>query len=245
MSKQTRKRRVWPWVMAFAVCASAVAVVVVPPLVAPKRVLCIGDSLTTGAAQAVTSQLQAHGFDPEVHAIPGSGLLDTKVTWADQARQLVAQFDPDVVTVEFLGDYGLLGERPGVAPNSRDFFTQWASAAQELEGILTSRGAQVYWILGPPVAQPVGEHELLDLDYIYQALHAPNTPTGRSLTIDAVRPFSVPGVGYSEFLPDSEGHPVQIRTSDGTHFTVAGDLLFAKTVTRAVASGPSRPFWRF
>jgi hypothetical protein len=95
------------------------------------------------------------------------------------------------------------------------------------------------------VAQPVGERALVDLDYIYQALHAPNTRTGRPLTIDAVRPFSAPGVGYSESLPDPQGHPVQIRTPDGTHLTVAGDLLFAQTMANAVASGPSRPFWRF
>ena len=231
--------------MALAVGAAAVAVIVVLPRVVPKTVLCIGDSLTSGAALVLTDQLQARGFYPVVHAIPGSGLLDTKVNWSDQARQLVGQFDPDVVIVEFIGDYGLLGERPGVAPNSQKFFTQWASAAQRLEDILASRGAQVYWVLGPPVAQPVGERELSELDYIYQALHAPNTRTGRPLTIDAVRPFSAPGTGFSEFLPDAQGHPVQIRTPDGTHLTMAGDLLFAQTMANAVASGPSRPFWRF
>ncbi len=147
--------------------------------------------------------------------------------------------------VEFIGDYGLLGERPGVDPTSREFFTQWASAAQQFEDILTSRGAQVYWVLGPPVAQLVGERELVALDYIYQALHAPNTRMGRPLTIDAVRPFSAPGGGYSEFLLDPHGHRVQIRTPDGTHLTAAGDLLFARTMANAVALGPSRPFWRF
>jgi hypothetical protein len=201
--------------------------------------------LTSGAALELTTQLQAKGFDPNVHGIPGSGLLDTKVNWADTARQLVAQFNPDVVVVEFIGDYGLLGERPGVAPNSHQFFAQWASGAEQLEDILTSRGAQVYWVLGPPVAQAVGEHELLDLDYVYQALHASNTPTGRTLTIDAWRPFSAPGGGYSEYLPNPQGQLVQIRAPDGTHMTEAGDLLFAQTLVNAVASGPSRPFWHF
>ena len=218
--------------------------IVVTPLLVPKTVLCVGDSLTSGAAQALNDQLQAKGFDPVLHAIPGSGLLDTKVNWADQARQLVAQFNPDVVVVEFIGDYGLLGERPGVAINSPPFFAQWGSAAQQLEDIFTSGGAQVYWVLGPPVAQPVGEHELVSLDYIYQVLRAPNTTSGRPLTIDAVRPFSAPGAGYSEFLPGPNGLPVQIRTPDGTHLTVAGNSLFAHTVATAVALGPSRPFWR-
>jgi hypothetical protein len=225
------------------VAGVAIAAVVVPPRVVPKRVLCIGDSLMSGAALDVTGQLQMKGFDPKVHAIPGSGLLDTKINWLDQARQLVTQFDPDVVVVEFIGDYGLLGERPGVAPNSPQFFDQWAAATRQLESALTSRGAQVYWVLGPPVAQAVGEHELVDLDYIYQALRASNTATRRALTIDAVQPFSASHGGYSEYLPDPQGHLVQIRTPDGTHMTEAGDLLFANTVASAVASGPSRPFW--
>ncbi len=244
MSDRAHRHRRWPWAMALVVGAIAIAVIVVAPLVVHQRVLCIGDSLTTGAAQAISDQLLAKGFDPEVHAIPGSGLLDTKLNWIDQAHQLIAQLDPDTVVVEFIGDYGLLGERPGVASNSPQFFTEWAAAAQQLEDILTSRGAQVYWVLGPSVAQVVGEHELVSLDYIYQALRAPNTPSGRPLTIDAVRPFSLHGVGYSEFLPDATGHPVQIRTPDGTHLTAAGDQLFAKTLTNAIALGPSRPFWR-
>ena len=243
MAKRVGERRVWPWVSALVVAGVAIAVVVVPPRVVAKRVLCIGDSLMSGAALDVTGQLQMKGFDPKVHAIPGSGLLDTKVNWVDQARQLVTQFDPDAVVVEFIGDYGLLGERPGVAPNSPQFFDHWASATRQLESALTSRGAQVYWVLGPPVAQPVGEHELLVLDYIYQALHAPNTATGRALTIDAVRPFSATHGGYSEFLPDSRGQLVQVRTPDGTHMTEAGDVLFATTLATAIASGPSRPFW--
>ena len=95
------------------------------------------------------------------------------------------------------------------------------------------------------LAQAVGERELLELDAIYQALRAPNTSTGRALTIDAVRPFSIPGIGYSEYLPGPGGNPVQIRTPDGTHLTSTGALQFARTLTRAVASGPSRSFWRF
>jgi hypothetical protein len=245
MSKRADKRRVWPWVTALIVAGVAVAVVVVPSHVVAKRVLCIGDSLTSGAAQAVISQFQAKGFDPEIHAIPGSGLLDTKVNWAEQARQLVAQFDPDVVIVEFIGDYGLLGERPGVAPNSSQFFDQWASASQQLENDLTAHGAQVYWVLGPPVAQPGGEHELLNLDYEYQALRASNTSSGRALTINETLPFSSPGGGYSEYLPNRQGQLVQMRTPDGTHMTQAGDLLFAETLVNAVESGPTRPFWHF
>ena len=113
MPKQHREHRLWPWVMALALGAIAVAVIVVTPILVPKTVLCVGDSLTSGAAQALNDQLQAKGFDPVLHAIPGSGLLDTKVNWADTARQLVAQFNPDVVVVEFIGEFDDIILRPG------------------------------------------------------------------------------------------------------------------------------------
>ncbi len=130
-----------------------------------------------------------------------------------------------------------------MTPNSHQFFAHWASGAEQLEDILTSRGAQVYWVLGPPVAQAAGEHELLDLDYVYQALHASNTSSGRALTINAMRPFSALGGGYSQHLPNPQGQLVQIRTPGGTHMTEAGDLLFAQTLVNAVDSGPSRSCW--
>jgi hypothetical protein len=195
----------------------------------------------TQSASVVSSDLESKGFSAQVHPIPGSGLLDTKVDWATEARSLVRAFDPDIVVAEFIGDYGLLGTRPGIANSaSPQFITQWAAAAQTIEDILTARGAQVYWVLGPPVAQVAGETELQAIDRIYVHLHAPNTPSGRPLTIDLVGPFSAPGGGYAQDLPGPNGSPVQVRSADGTHFTPAGISRFASTIADAVASGPHR-----
>lgn len=92
---------------------------------------------------------------------------------------------------------------------------------------------------------PTRRCELLELDDEYQALHASNTSTGHALTINASLPFSAPGGGYAQYLPNRQGQLVQLRTADGTHMTAAGDLLFADTLVNAVDAGPSRTFWRF
>ena len=236
--------RMWAWVAACGVVAVIATAVVAPRvLAAHRKALAIGDSLTAQSTPALVADLQAKGLVPLVHAMSGSGLLDTKVDWAAQAAALVKRFDPDVVSVEFIGNYGLNGEAPGVPPHSLPFYAAWAAAAQRLENILTSRGAQVSWVIGPPVAQAEGELELMQLDRIYQSLHAPNTPTGHPPTIDEVKPFSAPGGGYTEFLPAPGGAPVQVRMPDGTHFTQAGFERYAAVIADTVVDGPSRSIW--
>ena len=199
-----------------------------------ERVMAIGDSLMVQAGPAVTQELSAQGYDVQVHAVPGSGLLDTKDDWAQMASSLVASFNPDIVIVEFIGDYGLFGERPGIPPDSVQFFNAWRFAAQRLEDILTAQHAQVYWVLGPPVAQLSGEMRLATLDHIYETLDAPNTGTGHPPTVDLTPDFSASRGGYTEYLHGPHGTSVQIRQPDGTHLTLAGGLLFGRVVGRDV-----------
>lgn len=199
-----------------------------------ERVLCVGDSLMAQAGPAVTAALESKGYEVQVNAVPGSGLLDTRYDWPQTASGLVANFNPDIVVAEFIGDYGLLGTRPGVAPNSQTFFNAWRFAAQDLEDILTARHAQVYWVIGPPVAQPIGEHNLTILDQIYEMLTAPDSGSGQPPIINMNSAFSGPGGGYTEDLPGPHGQQVQVRTPDGTHLTSTGESLFAQVVARTV-----------
>jgi hypothetical protein len=207
-----------------------------------KQVLCIGDSLTYQSSAALKADLSARGFAPQVIGIGGSGLLDTKVNWASIANREVSELNPDVVVVEFIGNYGIFGTRPGIADKTPAFYSAWAAAAQQLEDILTSRRAQVYWVVGPPVERPADQAKITALAHIYENLHAPNTRTKHPLTIDAIKPFSDATGGYAEYLPGPNGAPVQIRLPDGTHFTLAGIARFGQVVAQAVAAGPTRLF---
>ena len=103
-----------------------------------------------------------------------------------------------------------------------------------MEDVLTSRGATVYWVIGPPVANPMLQGIIATLDHIYEHLHAPNTASGRPPLID-VTPAMTGGTGvYREDLPGPGGLPIEVRTPDGTHFTLYGTTLYGRAIAAAV-----------
>jgi hypothetical protein len=235
-------RRIRRWVMGASLAALLIAsgVTIALTITRQKDVLIIGDSLTYESAPALTSDLLDNGFSVQVSAIPGSGLLDTHIDWLAHAKQLISSDNPDIVVVEFIGDYGLFGTPPGLGDRTPEFYAHWQSVAQQLEMVLTSRGAQVYWVVGPPVEDPANESKLITLDNLYEHLKAPNTHSGVPLVIDATKPFATSSGGYSQYMPGPNGAPVELRVPDGTHFTLAGIALFGKTVAEQVAAGPVR-----
>ena len=107
-------------------------------------------------------------------------------------------------------------------------------AAQFLEDVLASRGAQVYWVIGPPLAKPFNQMKLTTLDSIYESLHAPNDASGSPPIINVVNAFSAPNGGYSADLPGPDGTFVQMRLPDGIHFTSAGIARYADIVAQSL-----------
>lgn len=228
-------RRSWPWLAAFVIVVAAVAAPLVILGAQKKTVVMMGDSLTFESYQAAAAYL-GQGYSVQPNAIGGSGLLDTQVNWVARAQQVIADSNPSLVVVEFIGDYGLLGERPGVAAHSLAWFEQWGQVAQQMENVLTSRGATVYWVVGPPVQDPANNQAITELDKIYANLHAPNTASGHPPLIN-VTPLLTGGTGkYTEYLPGPDGAPTQVRTPDGTHFTLYGIALFGKAIAEGIIS---------
>src|SRR5579884_2644884 len=148
--------------------AVTVGVVASEWLGAPTRVLVIGDSLTSESTPAFNGTAGDLGL--ELHAVGrfGSGLVDADGYWAHEVPRLVAGFDPDIVIVEFIGNYGLFGVGPGISRDTPAFYAAWRAAAQGLEKTLTAHGAQVYWVLGPPLEDPVAQQRVTTIDDIYR-----------------------------------------------------------------------------
>jgi hypothetical protein len=222
-------------VVAFVVVVAAVAAPLAVLESQKTTVVMMGDSLTAESYWAAADYL-GQGYAVQPAAIGGSGLLDTEVNWVPHARQVITDSNPSVVVVEFIGDYGLLGEPPGLVAHSPAWYLQWAQVAQQMEDVLTSRGATVYWVIGPPVQNPANNQAIVELDKIYANLHAPNTASGHPPLIN-VTPLLTGGTGrYTEDLPGPDGTPVQVRTPDGTHFTLYGIALFGKAVAAGIIS---------
>jgi hypothetical protein len=209
---------------------------VVMALTSHRKVLLIGDSLMESAGAAATGDLQHQGFQVQVAAYFGTGLLDTRFDWLARMRQLVAQYRPDIVVVEFVGNYGLFGTRPGIADMTPQFSAAWAAAAQQATDILSSGHAQVYWVLGPPMAKPAMEAKLRTLDEIYQGLRAPASPARRPLFVDEVKPFSDAQGGYLPSVVGPDGKQTPLRQSDGLHLTPSGTQRFADAITATLVA---------
>ena len=230
-----RPRRGWLWVLVAMIVAIAITVPLAVLEHQRKTAVLIGDSLTAESAPSISVYLQARGYSVYPEAISGSGLLDTEVDWLARGREFIAQYNPNVVTVEFIGDFGFLGTPPGVQGNTPTFYRDWAAAAQELENILTSRGAQVYWVIGPPVENPALQTTITNLDYIYEHLHAPNTASGTPLLINVTPALTEPGGKYTEYLPGpGGGAPIQVRTPDGIHLSMYGVAIFGRAIAEGI-----------
>jgi hypothetical protein len=206
------------------------AVVIV--LTSHRKVLLIGDSIMQSAGPAAVGDLQRQGFQVRVVAYGGTGLLDTKADWLALMRQLVAQYQPDIVVVEFVGNYGLNGTRPGIADMTPQFYSAWAAAAQEATDILSLHHAQVYWVLGPPMAKPAIEQKIMTLDRIYMSLRAPSSPAHRPLFVDEIKPFVDAQGRYLASIVGPDGKQIPLRQPDGVHLAVpAGTQRFADAIT--------------
>jgi hypothetical protein len=151
------------------------------------RVLIVGDSLTYQSGLPGKAMFAAAGYDAFIDGVAGSGLLDADRadgTWLDP---LVALLDPDIVVIEFVGNYRAeTAVDPSVERGSPAFLTQWQAAAQRLVRHAAVRGAAVDWVLSPPMLTitPFAFEPFLNAGY--RAL------IGVGL-IDAFTPFGGPG----------------------------------------------------
>jgi hypothetical protein len=224
------------WLAVLVALGTSVAVPTGSAQGATKTVLVMGDSLIAEAANDLTADLHQAGWQVDAaDAVPGAGLLDTDVSWLAKAKEHVARDHPAAVVVEYVGNYGIYGGIEGVTVYSRRFYALWDAAAQQLEDALAADGATVYWVIGPPVQPPVAEAGIVVFDRMYARLHAPNARSGHPPLID-VTPALTGGTGhYTASVPGPDGSRIQVRKSDGVHFTPYGDALFAAVVARAIA----------
>lgn len=235
LSGRLRRRR-WPLALAGLVVVGVLAWMILVLTSGGTRVLSLGDSLTAQSDTQIMDDLGGRGYDVRVNALSGSGLLDAKVDWNAIARVQVQDFNPRVAVVEFIGNYGPYGTRPGIVDGSPAFYLAWAAAAQQLENTLASRGAKVYWVIGPPVQSAKLQQKVSRIDQIYAKLRPPGSTKTVPL-INMYKAFGGPGGTFREFLPGPNGKPVQVRAPDGTHLAPAGVALFSKTIADAVSSG--------
>ena len=198
------------------------------------RVAVIGDSLSQGLGPAIERWM-----NPSVVRVLPLGRQSTGLSredyfnWEAGMRQIVEEFRPDLVFV-------LLGSNDAQAQISRDgtaipvgsvqWLERYRERAANLLGEATRAGTHVVWV-GIPI---VKERQRWDfyrrVNDIYRDT-ASADPFGTF--VDAWTPFEGRDGGYTAFVRNDRGDLVEVRASDGVHFTQTGYSFLARMAIRA------------
>jgi uncharacterized protein len=213
---------------------AAAAVLRTPTRSNKLRVAVIGDSLSQGLGPAIERWMNPSVVRVLSLGRPSTGLSrEDYFNWQAGMRQIVEEFRPDLVFV-------LLGSNDAQAQISRDGTAipvgsvQWLEGYREraanLLGEATRAGTHVVWV-GIPI---VKERQRWDfyrrVNDIYRDT-ASADPFGTF--VDAWTPFEGRDGGYTAFVRNDRGDLVEVRASDGVHFTQTGYSFLARMAIRA------------
>ena len=187
----------------------------------PARVALYGDSITAQYSATAVSVLQAQGYDVRARGLSATGLLDATECQGQRASAIVSQDDPDIVILEHIGNYAAYPPcNPNLVYESEAFYAEWQRAAQRVTDTFRSRGADVVWMLSPPVRPgSAREPSLLRINDIYRTIALGTPGVG---VVDAFNAF-----GGKTFDPT-------LRHADGVHLNASGITAMASLVQRGV-----------
>ena len=198
----------------------------------PLRLWIGGDSLAGSFGPALGQIAGATGVvDATVDYKVSSGLADNGVRdWYEHAEEAMASDEPDaVVFIIGTNDTSIISQ----GSNTNGEPAWQVDYREKIDRMMETfvggaRHRTVFW-LGPPTlgddTLDLGARELGPIMRQEAAKFAPDVKY-----VDTYRLFSDPEGHYSESLPDAEGNLVQMRISDGVHFTVAGAQYLANAV---------------
>jgi hypothetical protein len=206
-------------------------------------VLLIGDSIMKQGGEYVEEALESRddigSIAVENAGVNGSGLLTPgEYDWHREAEELVAELDPEIIVVLFVGNYAS-GDGRYVGPDGQpvegytpEFFSAWGAEADRLMEILTADGAEVYWVQPPPMLLDEGARRVSELRTTYQLLADRWPGTG---VIDGTAALAGTDGGFSWELPDDTGAPQVARAADSVHLTAFGSRLLGEAIADALA----------
>ncbi len=194
-----------------------------PTQSAPLRLLVVGDSLGIDFGQSFVNDLAA----TDVVSAVLDGHIDTGLSrpdyfnWLTELTHDMATYQPQAVVV-FIGANDPQNFMDGSTSMSYGTPAWNVAYGKRVDAFMTeatSTGARVLWVGMPPMADPVLNAKMENLNAIDQSEAAQHT----GVTYFASWSVLANAQGnYTAFLPDASGNEVQVRDPDGTHIAVPG-----------------------
>lgn len=198
-----------------------------------ERVLVVGDSITQSAQEPIVAALEQPGAEVHVLAWGGTAPCD----WIGPVADEVADFDPDVVLIEFAGN----DLTPCIADTPRShegFIDRYATDATNLTEAARAGGATVRWTSVPYIAHDDHEAIARQLNELYRSLSDDGvlTPLRAALTVDGGFGLADRCRAAAECGDAPAFSPVPIRSDDGLHLAAAGNVRMASVYGQVVHS---------
>jgi hypothetical protein len=204
----------------------------------PKEILIIGDSMIAGGFGLFLERelKKTHGFATRRRGKSSSGLARPDFfDWMQEARNLVAERQPDASVVMFGGNdvqglYHTASMRKSGAPkwlvwHDEKWPEEYARRINELCDILAPDGQQIFWV-GLPTMRPDNFRKKVErVNTIYRAEMAIRSD---ATFIDTWQVLADDDGNYADSIclePAAEGKSckkVRVRAGDGIHISVAG-----------------------
>lgn len=191
----------------------------------PLRLWIGGDSLAGSFGPALGKTASETGIvDATIDYKVSSGLEDQGVRdWFQHSQEAMASLNPDaVVFIIGTNDASMANTYDSNGDGVPDWQVNYREKIDRMMETLVggSRHRTVFW-LGPPTlgdsSLDKGAALLGPVMREEAAKYAPDV-----VYVDTYHLFSGPDGGYSRSLPDAQGNSVEMRISDGIHFTVDG-----------------------
>jgi hypothetical protein len=151
-----------------------------------------------------------------------------RFNWADEARKIGDSFKPQLFVISLgLNDRQSVVEHGKVTlENSPDYPAKYRERVTAVLRSAAGARASLLWVGLPAMREAAADRDAREKNRFFAQAIA---EFGDS-QIEYVEPWKLNPSGedkFASFGPDKTGKMIQIRASDGEHFTPAGDLLVA------------------
>jgi hypothetical protein len=208
-----------------------------------------GDSLSITPGESVINLVPGTGVITPLGPVDGhvsTGLARPEVfNWPAYLAGISASLKPDVMVLTFGSndDQTLTGDGGGQSFGSEGWVAEYRRRVGGLMDQVIADGTTLFWVGIPPmanVARYTDRYQPIN-DIIRQEAQRRR---GRVVFVETAPVLGTPDGGYAPYLPNADGALVQVRTTDGIHFTRAGGDRVAGAILAAMQSALDLTSWQ-